>query len=270
MCVLCDKDNLRLLVAPLESLTHRQLADSIGVAREAAWQLVLDTADALSEAGQVGGTSTIGPDGYLDYVIERAERDGALVQADVITWDASTRDGSIYRDPRVQAFLSGAAEGLATYILQIQEHKEALELFLEERNGSVVFAGVGVNGEVVFDRGSERYVVLNDEEALRIAMDRLAMSLCHEDPRWLLEYTNLPVGASDVLSAMQQGPPDRANDILAGIVDLEALTQDRVRQIGYAPFVAEGVTEEFSEQRFGERIIVRLRLPEGPLFPDVG
>src|SRR5690606_1073401 len=153
-----------------------------------------------------------------------------------------------------------AAEGLATYILQIREHKRALEQFLEERGGAVVFGGVGLNGEIIFDRGSERYVVLDDDEALRIAMDRLASNLRNEDPRWLLEYTNLPIGATDVLAAMQQGPADRANDILAGIVDLQALTEDRVRQIGYAPFVAEGVTEEFSEQRFGDRIIVRLRL----------
>ena len=61
---------------------------------------------------------------------------------------------------------------------------------------------------------------------------------------------------------MQQGPPDSADDILAGIVDLHALTEDRVRQVGYAPFIAEGLTDEFTEQRFGDRVIIRLRLPE--------
>jgi hypothetical protein len=264
MCVLCDKENLRLLVMPLANLGHRELADAVAVAREAAWQLVLDTADAITEAEQAGSTTEIGPDGYLDYVVDRAQRDGVLKSPDSVAWSGAARDQSIYRDPRVQAFLSSAAEGLATYLLQIREHKHALEQFLEERNGAVTFAGVGANGEIVFDRGVERYVVLGDEEALRIAMDRLAATLCTEDPRWLLEYTNLPVGAADVLAAMQQGPPDRANDILAGIVDLQALTEDRVKQIGYAPFVAEGVTEEFSEQRFGDRIIVRLRLPQGP------
>ncbi|MEX2582694.1 MAG: hypothetical protein WD766_05450 [Gemmatimonadota bacterium] len=263
MCVLCDRENLRLLVAPLASLSHRQLADAVAIAREAAWQLVLDTADAISESEHTEVSRSIGPDGYVDYVIERAERDGALQHPETLEWNAALRNDGIYRDPRVQAFLSSAAEGLATYILQIRDHKEALELFLEERDGGVLFAGVGANGEIVFDRGIERYVVLSDEEALRIAMDSVAANLCHEDPRWLLEYTNLPVGAADVLAAMQQGPPERANDILVGIVDLHALTEDRVRQIGYAPFVAEGVTEEFSEQRFGDRIIVRLRLPDG-------
>jgi hypothetical protein len=264
MCVLCDKDNLKQLVLPLENLSPRQLADSISVAREAAWQLVLDTADAISEAEHSGIPHHVGPEGYLDYVVERAERDGVISRGQVLQWSRSARDGEILSDPRVQAFLSSAAEGLATYILQIREHKTALELFLEERNGAVSFAGIGSSGEVNFDCADNRYVVMSDDEALRIAMDRLATNLCHEDPRWLLEYTNLPVGAADVLAAMQQGPPERANDILAGIVDLEALTEDRVRQIGYAPFVAEGVTEEFSEQRFGDRIIVRLRLPEGP------
>ncbi len=261
MCVLCDKENLRLLSASLASLSHRQLADAISIAREAAWQLVLDTADAITEAEEAGGAEPVGPDGYLDYVIDRARRDGVIREVDRLAWVTAVRDDSILRDPRVQGFLSSAAEGLATYILQIREHKRALEQFLEERNGAVVFAGVGVNGEIIFDRGFERYVVLSDDEALRIAMDRLASNLTNEDPRWLLEYTNLPVGATDVLAAMQQGPADRANDILAGIVDLQALTEDRVKQIGYGPFVAEGVTEEFSEQRFGDRIIIRLRLP---------
>src|SRR5690606_488299 len=133
-------------------------------------------------------------------------------EADRLAWVSAARDDSILRDPRVQGFLSSAAEGLATYILQIREHKLALEQFLEERNGAVVFAGVGVNGEIIFDRGFERYVVLSDDEAMRIAMDRLASNLRNEDPRWLLEYTNLPVGATDVLAAVQKGPADRAND----------------------------------------------------------
>jgi hypothetical protein len=262
MCVLCDKENLRLLVAPVAELTNRQLADAISIAREAAWQLVLDTADASREVDPADPGPGLGPEGYVEYVIDRAERDGALRDSEHRAWTAALRDESIFRDPRVQAFLSSAAEGLASYTLQIQEHKEALERFLEERGGAVVFAGVGTSGEVVFEKGTDRFVVMNDDEAMRIAMDRLATGLCKEDPRWLLEYTNLPTGAVDVLAAMQQGPSDRANDILAGIVDLQALTEDRVRQVGYGPFVAEGVTEEFSEQRFGDRIIVRLRLAD--------
>jgi hypothetical protein len=267
MCVLCEKENLRLLVAPLSSLTHQQLANAIAVAREAAWQLVLDTADAISDGEGEIAPRNLRPDGYLDYVVERAERDSALDPGEIENWNEALADDSILRDPRVQAFMSSAAEGLASYILQIAEHQQALEMFLEERQGGVVFAGVGVSGEILFDRGTERYVVLSDDEALRIAMDKLANGLCKEDPRWLLGYTNLPEGAADVLAAMQQGPQDRANDILAGIVDLHALTEDRVRQVGYAPFVAEGVTDEFSEQRFGERVIIRLRMPEDSL-PD--
>ena len=264
MCVLCEKENLRLLVSPLASLSHRELADAIVIAREAAWQLVLDTADAITERDPDGdGLSPhVGPDGYLDYIVDRAERDDAVESEVASAWNAALVDESILRDPRVQAFLSSAAEGLANYILQIRDHQKALELFLEERNGAVVFAGIGLNGEILFDRAEERFVVLNDEEALRIAMDRMVAGLCKEDPRHLLTYTNLPPGAADVLAAMQQGPPDRANDILAGIVDLHGLTEDRVRQVGYAPFVAEGVTDEFSEQRFGDRVIIRLRIPE--------
>ncbi len=261
MCVLCDKDNLRLLAAPLAQLSHRELADAISIAREAAWQLVLDTADTFAEFEPETSPRSIGADGYGEYVIERALSDGVLTDADVARWNADLEDGTALEDPRVQAFLSSAAEGLSTYILQIAEHKKALELFLEERDGGVSFAGVGPNAEIIFQRGDERYVVLHDDEALRIAIDSLATRLCREDPHHLIEFTNLPVGAADVLASMQQEPPARANDILAGIVDLHALAEDRVRQVGYAPFIAEGITEEYAEQRFGDRIIVRLRMP---------
>jgi hypothetical protein len=261
MCVLCDKENLRILVGPLTGMGHRELAEAIAVAREAAWQLVLDTADGFAEADAVDGSSAIGPESYIDYVVERAHREDILTPGGLAAWSADLDDGSILSDPRVQSFLSSAAEGLCTYILQIRDHQNALELFLEERNGGVTFAGVGASGETVFDRGTDRFVVLGDAEAMRIAMDGVVNGLCQEDPKWLLEYTNLPPGAADVLAAMQDGPPERANDILAGIVDLQALTEDRVRELGYAPFVAEGVTEEFSEQRFGDRIIIRMRLP---------
>jgi len=261
MCVLCDKDSLRLLSAPLASLSHRRLADSIQIAREAAWQLVLDTADSIADGKSRTAARRFAPDSYIDYVIDRAHREGALRENLRPEWATAVRDGSILRDPRVQAFLSSAAEGFATYVMRISEHQEALERFLEERNGGISFAGVGVNGEAVFDRGPARYVVLSDDEALRIAMDRVANNLCNEDPNRLLEYTNLPFGAGDVLASMQKGDADRANDILAGIVDLEALTEDRIREVGYGPFVTEGITEEFSEQRFGDRIIVRLRIP---------
>ncbi len=261
MCVLCDKDNLRLLVAPLPLLSHRELAEAILIAREAAWQLVLDTADTFAELEPETSPRGVGPDGYGEYVVERAQTDGILQEGEAARWADDLRDGTILEDPRVQAFLSSAAEGLSTYILQIAEHKKALELFLEERDGGVSFNGVGPNAEIIFQRDEERYVVLHDDEALRIAIDSLATGLCREDPQQLIEFTNLPIGAVDVLATMQQEPPDRANDILAGIVDLHALAEDRVRKVGYAPFVAEGITEEFAEQRFGDRIIVRLRMP---------
>jgi hypothetical protein len=262
MCVLCDKNSLRLLSAPLATLSPRRLADAIAVAREAAWQVVLDTADAVADGKSEVEARKFTPDVYFEYVIDRAQREGALREAHHLIWISAFRDGEILHDPRVQAFLSSAAEGFATYVMRIAAHQEALEQFLEERNGLVKFAGVGANGEIVFDREEQRYIVLSDDEALRIAMDRVANSLCTEDPKRLLEYTNLPFGASDVLATMQQGDRDRANDILAGIVDLEAFTEDRVREVGYGPFVAEGITEEFSEQRFGDRIIIRMRLNE--------
>jgi hypothetical protein len=260
MCVLCDKENLRLLSAPLGSLSHPRLAEAIAISREAAWQLVLDSADTIADGERRFEEWSFAPSHYLEYVIDRAATNGALRAR----WIESVRDGSILLDPRVQGFLSSAAEGFAVYAILVGAHREALEQFLEERTGAVVYAGVGGNGEVLFDRGTERYVVLSEEEAFRIAVDRVTGNLREESPDRLLQYTNLPDGATDVLATMQKGDDERANEILAGIVDVEALTDDLVREVGYGRFIAEGVTEEFSEQRFGDRIIIRMRLPDDP------
>ncbi len=265
MCILCNSESLRLLVAPLDALPHPDLAESIRVAREAAMQLVLDTADALQEfEGPEAALDAIGPSGYVRYVVDRAEQDGIADATEVHEWQAALDDGRMLLDPRVQAFLSSSTEGLAIYIAQIRDKQALLERFLEVGAGSMVFGGIGPSGEISFDNGNDRYVVLSDEEAMQIAIEHVARELWQENPALLLRYSSLPDDAIDILTSVQRNPQEKANEILAGIIDLPTLAEDVVRQTGYARFIAEGLTDDFSEQRFGEVLIVRLRLSGAP------
>jgi hypothetical protein len=263
MCILCHTESLRLLVAPLNAISSTQLAESIRIAREAAMQLVLDTADAWADVeGSEEPLPTVEPDGYLSYVVDRAEHDGLLAEPEVREWRQAARRGAILNDPRVQAFLSSSTEGLAIYSTQIREKRSVLERFLEISRGQSVFGGIGASGEIFFDVEEERYIVLTDDEAMQIAMDQVSSELWKEDPARLLRYTSLPDEGISILTSAQQGPQERANEILAGIIDLPLLVEDMVRQAGYGRFVAAGVTDDFTEQRFGDLLILRLRVPE--------
>jgi hypothetical protein len=262
MCILCDTQSLRLLVAPLRSLSHLELVESIRVAREAAMQIVYDTADAMGDEEDTGAEGIGGPDAYIEYIVERAEESGTANAREVRAWMAAEQDRSMLLDPRVQAFLSSGAEGFAAYRFQIRGHRTILERFLELLPGTVVFGGIGPSGEIAFDHGEERHIVLSDEEAMLIAVDRLSLELWREDPARLLPYTSLPDGAEDVIVTAQKRTPDEANDILVGIVDVRALAEDTVRRAGYGPLIAPELVDDLTEQRFGDHVILRTQRPE--------
>jgi hypothetical protein len=263
MCILCNAESLRLLVVPLPSLSNTDLAESIRVAREAAMQLVLDTADAWADADpEEEPRPTAEQDSYISYVVERAEDDGIIAASEVREWRDIGSRGDLLQDPRVQAFLSSAAEGLALYITQIRDKRSVLERFLEVPNGATPFGGIGASGEVFFHHDEDRFTILTEEEAMQIAIDHIAGDLWKEDPARLLRYSSLPDEGISLLTSAQQGPQDRANEILAGIIDLPLLAEDMVRQSGYGRFIADGATEEFTEQRFGDFVILRLRVSE--------
>jgi hypothetical protein len=263
MCILCNTDSLRLLVVPLSTISNAQLVDSIRIAREAAMQLVLDTADAWAELeSSVENTPSIDGSGYLRYVVDRAEHDAVLAADEARAWHTAFDDGTILVDPRVQAFLSSAFEGLAIYSSQIRDKRTLLERFLEVPPASTRFAGIGASGEIFLDYHDDRYIVLSDDEAMQIAVDQITGDLWKEDPARLIRYTSLPDEGISLLTAAQQGPRERVNDILAGIIDVPLLAEDIVRQTGYGRFVAADLTDDFVEQRFGDVIVLRMRVPE--------
>ena len=265
MCILCNAESLRLLVTPLPSLSNPQLAESIRIAREAAMQLALDAADALVDQTDADAAlRSISPEEYIRYVVERAERDGIADIQETSSWTEGLREQTLLSDPRVQAFLSSSTEALALYIDQIGEKREVLERFLEVRPGEVTFGGIGSWGEISFDGGDEKFLVLTEDEAMQIAVDRIGQTLWEIDPTELLQYTNLPADALDILVSAQQRPQEEANDVLAGIVDLPSLALDHVRRSGYGRFIAEGLADDFTEQRFGELLVVRFRASDSP------
>jgi hypothetical protein len=262
MCILCNNQSLQLLAAPLGTLSNPQLAESIRDAREAAMQLVLDTADAWAdqEAGEPHPTAD--PEDYLNYIVDRAENESVLPASDLKPWRDALRSGTLLEDPRVQGFLSSAVEGLALYITQIRDKRAVLERFLEVAPGSVGFGGIGSYGEIFFEHAGHRVLVLTDDEAMQIAIDRISGGLWSEDPNFLLRYSSLPDEGVSIVSAAQQGPQERANEILAGIIDVPLLAEETVRQGGYGRFVAAGLTDDFTEQRFGDLVVLTLRLPD--------
>lgn len=265
MCILCNTESLRLLIAPLASLSHPQLAEAIQTSREAAMQLVLDTADTLDDFETPDDAlRSLGADEYVRYVVDRAERDGVADADEVRAWDRARQEGSLLVDPRVQAFISASTEGLATYLAQIQDKQMVLERFLEVPMGDTRFDGIGPSGEIAFDYGGEKHIVLTEDEAMQIAVDYITDDLWQEDTALLLQYTSLPDDAVDILATAQRSPRDKANDILAGIVDVAALAADAVRQSGYGRFVAEGWSDDFVEQRFGDLVIIRMRVSDAP------
>jgi hypothetical protein len=174
-------------------------------------------------------------------------------------WNAALANGKGFGDPRVQAFLSSSTEGLAVYLAQLAEKQAVLERFLEVGPGRVQFRGIGQHGEITLEADDERYIVLTEDEAMQIAVDRISSGLWQEDAQRLLMYSSLPDDAIDILQSAQQNPADKANEILLGIIDVTALAEDAVRQRGYGAYVAEDVTDDFFEQRFGDLVIVRLR-----------
>jgi hypothetical protein len=261
MCVLCSADNLRLLTAPAGSLAYVQLAESIRVAREAAMQYVLDTIHDLRDTPGEIPSLEVSAEEYLHYVVERAEEDGVATPGELRAWTSGLHR-EYADDPRVQAFVSSAVEGLARYLSRMADQREALARFLEIRPDGIEFAGVGLSGELYFRHGGEGYAAIDDDEAVQIAMDRVSWNLHREDPAVLLRYTDLPDSALDILVAAQKRPEEEANHVLAGMVDVPALADDSLRQRGHGWLVAENPADVASEQRFGNKVIVRFHLPE--------
>lgn len=267
MCVLCNAESLRLLIVPGGHLRPLKLAESIRVAREAAGQYVVDTVDALRDEPGATLSHQVDPEEYVRYVVGRAQEDGVGTPPELRAW-TTVLPTEYTTDPRVQAFLSSAVEGLANYQARIDDQRVVLARFLESRLESLEFDGVGMSGELYFREGDDSYAVLSDDEALQIAVDRVSWGLHREDPGILLQYTSLPDGALDILVGAQKRPEDEANQVLAGMVDVAALAEDTLRQNGYGWLVADTQNGDVSEQRFGDRVIVRFRTPDESLEDD--
>jgi hypothetical protein len=254
MCILCDHGTLELLTVPLESLTQGRVAEAVRAAREAAGPGVLDHAEAVLR----GDADALADVGLYDEVVARALESGVLSSVEASAWAARLEEGEGMRDPRVQAFLSSAAEILDEYAVLFTERRQIVERFVEANEGTVTFLGLGPDGELWFDFEGESYVALSAEEALEIVQRELGTTLHTFDAEVLMRYSSLPETATDVLTGILAKPTEIANPILGGLIDLPLLAEDRVRAVGYAPFFRGEPPRPVEDLRFGEWVIVRI------------
>jgi hypothetical protein len=254
MCILCDHGTLELLTAPLERLDPGQLGNAIRTARDAAAPGVLDHAEAVlrEECAPNAGVEL-----YSEIVVARALEAGVLKSADAFGWDArlTTERGSL--DPRVQAFVSSCAEILDDYRVLFAERRQVLERFLETAGDALVFVWLGQDGELWFEYQGELYAVLAQMEAMEIVERELTETLHTLGAQMLIRYTMLPDTGIEVLENILARPPEAANALLAGMIDLPGLADDRVRVTGYAPYFPGDGERTVEDLRFGEWVIIR-------------
>jgi hypothetical protein len=254
MCILCDHGTLELLTTPLERLDPGQLGNAIRTARDAAAPGVLDHAEAVlrEETAPNAGVEL-----YSEIVVARALEAGVLKSSDAFGWDTrlTTERGSL--DPRVQAFVSSCAEILDDYRVLFAERRQVLERFLETAGDALVFVWLGQDGELWFEYQGELYAVLAQMEAMEIVERELTETLHTLGAQMLIRYTMLPDTGIEVLENILARPPEAANALLAGMIDLPGLADDRVRVTGYAPYFPGDGERTVEDLRFGEWVIIR-------------
>jgi hypothetical protein len=255
MCILCDHGTLELLTTPLDRFAAGQLGDAIRSAREAAGPGILDHAEAVLRGDEQPG---LDPEFYGEVIVARALESGVVTSRDASQWDALLATESGQHDPRVQAFLSSCAEILDEYALLLGERQQVIDRFVEAHSSAAQFAWLGPDGELWFDFGGESYAALTEAEALEIVQREIGSVLHSQEPEVLLRYSGLPDSGLEVLVGIQAKPVEIANSLLAGLVDLPALAEDRVRIDGYAPYFRGEPPRSVEDLRFGEWIIIRV------------
>nr|MBA2671725.1 hypothetical protein [Gemmatimonadota bacterium] len=192
-----------------------------------------------------------------EIVVARALEAGVLKSSDAFGWDTrlTTERGSL--DPRVQAFVSSCAEILDDYRVLFAERRQVLERFLETAGDALVFVWLGQDGELWFEYQGELYAVLAQMEAMEIVERELTETLHTLGAQMLIRYTMLPDTGIEVLENILARPPEAANALLAGMIDLPGLADDRVRVTGYAPYFPGDGERTVEDLRFGEWVIIR-------------
>lgn len=255
MCILCDHGTLELLTAPLDQFAPGQIGEAIRAAREAAGPGILDHAEAVLRGD---AQPEVDPGFYGEIVVARALESGVVNSREASQWDQRLVEGVGERDPRVQAFLSSCAEILDEYAVLLGERRQVVNRFIEARPDSVRFMWLGPDGELWFDHEGESYAALAEGEAKEIVQREVGTTLHSTEPELLLRYSSLPDSGLEVLTGIQAKPPEVANSLLSGIVDLPALADDRIRSTGYAPFFRGDPPRTVEDMVFGEWIIIRV------------
>lgn len=255
MCILCENATLELLTSSMDGYQPGQLAEAVRTARDAAAPGVMDHAEAVLR-GEVPARVTA--EIFGEVVVARALEAGVLTSAAACDWEEGLRRDGGSHDPRVQAFVSSCAEILDEYRLLLVERQQIVERFVEARGASVTFSWLGRDGELWFEYGGELYAALAESEALEIVERELSSSLHSLEAETLLRYTTLPDTGLEVLAGILARPEEDADALLAGLIDIHALADDRVRSVGFAPFFKGEEERAVEDLRFGSWIIIRI------------
>lgn len=255
MCILCDHGTLDKLTVPLERLGPGELAEAIRTARDAAGPGIMDEAEAMLRGESAG---EVDAEIFGEVVVARAREAGVLSDADAFHWNEALTRAPASDDPRVLAFISSCAEMLDDYRLLVRERKQVIEMFMESRDDGVTFSWLGRDGELWFDYRGETYAALSEMEALEVVERELAGTLHTSTAQSLLRYTTLPDTGVEVLEGILAKPAEQADALLAGLIDIGALADDRVRASGFAPFFQNEQSRPVEDMRFGEWVIVRV------------
>ncbi|CAB4126624.1 hypothetical protein UFOVP75_18 [uncultured Caudovirales phage] len=136
-----------------------------------------------------------------------------------------------------------------------QNRKNALVSFLDV-NDDDVYAGLrdedtDPDEDTEFDNSGKTYLVLTDDEANKRARDYIEQSLWAFRPEFIVEHTDLPCEATEMVAGFCQAKCEDANDTIRALIkDLDAFVQDAINADGRGHFMSSYDGQEHEHEGF--------------------
>jgi hypothetical protein len=104
--------------------------------------------------------------------------------------------------------------------------------------------------------GGSEYLVLTDDEANEHATDDIMESIWAFNPDFIIDHTNLPYEAIDLIRSYQSEQCDGANDVIYALInDIDEFIDDAICADGRGHFMASYDGDEYES---GEYFIYRM------------
>ena len=92
---------------------------------------------------------------------------------------------------------------------------------------------------MTLEYGGEEYLVLTDEEADEACSDNIYQSVWAFNAGFIIDHSNLPYDAADMITGFQESKCEDANDtILALITDFDEFVEDAISADGRGHFLS--------------------------------